>query len=363
MTTLLRTPLFHEYEKLGAKTIDFGGWELPVQFTSIKEEHNAVRQFAGLFDVSHMGEVEVKGSGSLNFLQYLLTNNVAVLGDGEAQYTAMCYEDGGTVDDLLVYRKSENDYLLVINASNIEKDYAWIESHVFGDVTIKNVSEEIAQLAIQGPKAIEIVQSLCNEKVDDIKFFTFRENVQLDGISILLSRTGYTGEDGFEIYCDKNVAADVWSKLLVSGQEKGLVPCGLGARDTLRLEATLSLYGQELTKDITPLEAKIGFAVKLNKECDFLGKEALVKQKEEGLQRRIVGIEIQDRGIPRHGYEVYDGDKLIGEVTSGTQVPTTKRNIGLALVDSNYLEIGTEFDILIRNKKWKAVVTKTPFHK
>lgn len=362
MTTLLRTPLFDEYQNHGGKTIDFGGWELPVQFSSIKEEHQAVREHAGLFDVSHMGEVEVKGSGSLEFLQKLLTNDVSTLIDGQAQYTAMCYEDGGTVDDLLVYRKSENDYLLVINASNIDKDFDWMNKNVFGDVTTKNISSEIAQLAVQGPKAVEIVQSLCSEDVTTIRPFTFKDNFQLDEFEVILSRTGYTGEDGFEIYCSADLAPSIWKKLLEVGSRKGLVPCGLGARDTLRLEACLSLYGQELSKDISPLEAKIGFAVKLNKESDFIGKSALIKQK-ENLTRRVVGIEIKDRGIPRHGYEVYDGDKLIGEVTSGTQIPTTKRNIALALVEAAYLAIGTEVEVLIRNKKWKAEVVATPFYK
>lgn len=362
MTTLLRTPLFDEYQNHGGKTIDFGGWELPVQFSSIKEEHLAVREHAGLFDVSHMGEVEVKGSGSLDFLQNLLTNDVSTLVDGQAQYTAMCYSDGGTVDDLLVYRKSDNDYLLVINASNIDKDYEWITKNLFGDVTTKNISNEVAQLAVQGPKAVEIVQQLCHENVEQIKPFTFKDNFQLGEYTVLLSRTGYTGEDGFEIYCESSLAPSIWRKLLEVGSDKGLVPCGLGARDTLRLEACLSLYGQELSKDISPLEAKIGFAVKLNKEANFIGKSALINQK-ENLTRRVVGIEIKDRGIPRHGYEVYAGDKLIGEVTSGTQIPTTKRNIALALVDKDYLTLGTEVEILIRNKKWQAKVVSTPFYK
>lgn len=362
MTTLLRTPLFVEYQRYGAKTIDFGGWELPVQFTSIKEEHVAVREHAGLFDVSHMGEVEVKGSGSIAFLQYLLTNDVSTLQDGQAQYTAMCYEDGGTVDDLLVYRKGEEDYLLVVNASNIEKDYEWITKHAFGDVTTKNISESVAQLAIQGPRAVEITQLLCEDDISMIRPFTFKDNFQLADYKVLLSRTGYTGEDGFEIYCAVEDVVGIWNKLLEVGAEKGLVPCGLGARDTLRLEATLSLYGQELTNDISPLEAKIGFAVKLNKEADFIGKEALIKQK-ENLSRRVVGIEIKDRGIPRHGYEIFDGEKRIGEVTSGTQIPSTKRNIALALVDIAYIAIGTEVDVLIRNKKWKAEVVATPFYK
>ncbi|GGE73865.1 glycine cleavage system aminomethyltransferase GcvT [Priestia taiwanensis] len=363
MTTLLRTPLFDEYKKLGAKTIDFGGWELPVQFSSIKEEHEAVRGTAGLFDVSHMGEIDVKGANSLTFLQKIMTNDVSLLHDGMAQYSAMCYEGGGTIDDLLIYKKSDHHYLLVVNASNIEKDYAWLASHVEGDVHVTNISNDVAQLAVQGPLALEIVQTLTSENLIDIKYFKFKDGVDVAGKQVLVSRTGYTGEDGVEIYCDSKDAAFLWATILEAGKDKGLVPCGLGARDTLRFESTLPLYGQELSKDITPIEAGIGFAVKTNKECDFFGKEVLKKQKEEGATRKLVAIEMQERGIPRHGYDVVIGEMKVGEVTTGTQIPTTKRNIGLVLIDVAHVALGTEVDVLIRNKKAKAVVVEKPFYK
>ncbi|WP_096201225.1 glycine cleavage system aminomethyltransferase GcvT [Bacillus sp. FJAT-45350] len=359
MSDLKRTPLFDLYKEHGGKTIDFGGWDLPVQFSSIKEEHEAVRTKVGLFDVSHMGEVDVTGPGALSFLQRMLTNDVSKLKDGQAQYTAMCYEDGGTVDDLLVYKRADEDYLLVINASNIEKDIEWLESHITGSVTVKNSSEEIAQLAIQGPLAEEVLQRLTETDLSEIKFFKFKSEVVIAGVSSLVSRTGYTGEDGFEIYCNEDEASNLWQAIM---KDEEVVPCGLGARDTLRFEARLPLYGQELTKDITPLEAGIGFAVKVDKEADFIGKEALKRQKEEGLQRKLVGIEMIDKGIPRTHYEVYSGEKKIGEVTTGTQSPTLKKNVGLALLDIDYTEVGTEVEVQVRKKRLKAKVVKTPFY-
>ncbi|MFC0561642.1 glycine cleavage system aminomethyltransferase GcvT [Halalkalibacter alkalisediminis] len=363
MTDLKRTPLFSLYKESGAKTIDFGGWDLPVQFSSIKDEHEAVRTKAGLFDVSHMGEVEVKGQGALDYLQKLMTNDVSKIVDGQAQYTAMCYENGGTVDDLLIYRKSEDDFLLVINASNIEKDVEWMEQHLTADVTIKNISNEVAQLAIQGPLAERILQKETTHDLSSIRFFRFADHVQIGGVNALVSRTGYTGEDGFEIYCEASEAPKLWSLLLKAGASDGLVPCGLGARDTLRFEVRLPLYGQELTKEITPLEAGIGFAVKVNKEADFIGKSVLTKQKEEGLTRKLVGIEMIDKGIPRTGYEVFVNDKQVGFVTTGTQSPTLKKNVGLAIVDIAYTELGTEVEVQVRKKRLKAKVVSTPFYK
>ncbi|MCA1031695.1 glycine cleavage system aminomethyltransferase GcvT [Bacillus timonensis] len=363
MSELKRTPLFETYAKYGAKTIDFGGWDLPVQFSSIKDEHEAVRTKAGLFDVSHMGEIEVKGTDSLTYLQKMMTNDVATLKDGGAQYTAMCYEDGGTVDDLLVYKKADNDYLLVVNASNIEKDFDWLQSHVFGDVTVNNISDQVGQLALQGPLAEEVLQKLTTTDLSEIKFFKFKEEVELNGKKALVSRTGYTGEDGFEIYCKSEDTPALWDEILAAGKEDGVLPCGLGARDTLRFEANLALYGQELSKDITPIEAGIGFAVKTNKEADFFGKEVLKKQKEEGAPRKIVGIEMIDKGIPRHGYEVFVGEEQVGEVTTGTQSPTLKKNVGLALVTAENAELGKEVEVQVRKKRLKAVVVATPFYK
>jgi len=364
MTGLKRTPLFEVYKENGGKTIDFGGWELPVQFSSIKEEHEAVRSKAGLFDVSHMGEVEVKGKNSLNFLQKMMTNDISKIQKGSAQYTAMCYENGGTVDDLLVYKIEDNHYLLVVNASNIEKDYKWLQDHVEGDVVLDNLSEKTAQLALQGPLAEKVLQKLAGDtELSQIGFFKFQQEVNLNGKKALVSRTGYTGEDGFEIYCDATEAIDLWRAILEAGKEEGVIPCGLGSRDTLRFESVLALYGQELSPEISPLEAGIAFAVKLNKESNFIGKEALRKQKETGLERKLVGIEMIDRGIPRHGYPVYKGEELIGQVTTGTQSPTLKRNIGLALIKTDYTALESEIEVEIRGKRLKAVVVPTPFYK
>lgn len=277
--SLKRTVLFDSYAEYGGKTIDFGGWELPVQFSSIKAEHEAVRTKAGLFDVSHMGEVLVTGEGALSYLQKMVTNDVSKLKDGQAQYTAMCYESGGTVDDLLIYKRGDNNYLLVVNASNIDKDLEWMNSHTTDDVKIEDASSSYALLALQGPIAQEVLQKLTDEPLADIKFFRFKENVDISGHQVLVSRTGYTGEDGFEIYGSPEAIVALWSVILKAGASEGVVPAGLGARDTLRFEAGLPLYGQELSKDISPLETGLGFVVKLNKEEDFFGKEVLASQK------------------------------------------------------------------------------------
>ncbi|HET7579752.1 MAG TPA: glycine cleavage system aminomethyltransferase GcvT [Bacillales bacterium] len=358
-----RTPLFDLYEKYGAKNVEFHGWKMPVQFTKIQEEHEAVRTKAGLFDVSHMGEVTVKGEDALSFLQHLVTNDVSKLAPGKAQYTAMCYENGGTVDDLIIYQKGEADYLLVINSANSESDFEWIASHTEGNVAVKNISDEMAQLAIQGPKAEGILQTLTETDLSEIKFFKFKDDVDVAGVKALVSRTGYTGEDGFEIYCASSDAPQLWEAIMDAGKPEGLVPCGLGARDTLRFEAKLPLYGQELSPDITPVEAGIGFAVKTDKEADFIGKAVLKKQKEEGAPRKLVGLEMIEKGIPRTGYEVYNGEEKIGEVTTGTQSPTLKKNVGLALLKREYTELGTEVEVQIRKKRLKAKVAKTPFYK
>lgn len=363
MAELKRTPLYPLYAKYGAKTIDFGGWELPVQFSSIIEEHEAVRNRAGLFDVSHMGEVTIKGPDALKLIQYLITNDASKLEIGQAIYSPMCYPDGGIVDDLLVYRLGEEAYLLVINASNIEKDVEWIEKHAEGNVEIKNISNETAQLALQGPLAEQILQKLTDQPLHEIGFFRFKENISIDGIKALVSRTGYTGEDGFEIYCDPSDAGALWEKLLAAGKEEGILPCGLGARDTLRFEAKLPLYGQELSPEISPLEAGLGLWVKLDKESDFIGKEVLREQKQNGVPRKLVGIEMIDRGIPRHGYPVFIGEEEIGAVTTGTQSPTLKKNVGLALMKSEYAKEGQEVEVVIRSKQLRAVVVKTPFYR
>lgn len=362
MSELKRTPLYPVYEKYGAKTIDFGGWDLPVQFSSIKEEHEAVRNAAGLFDVSHMGEVEIKGPDALAFLQKVTTNDVSRLSVDQAQYTFMCYPDGGTVDDLLIYKKADNDYMLVINASNIDKDLEWLTHHQLGDVTITNISKEMALLAIQGPKAEQILAKLTSVDLSAIGFFRFKQDVELAGSKVLISRTGYTGEDGFEVYCQAADVVLLWERILEAGKADGLIPCGLGARDTLRFEATFPLYGQELTQDISPLEAGLGFAVKVDKTTPFFGQDALRKQIETGPPRKLVGIEMIDRGIARTDYPVYVGEEQVGEITSGTQAPTLKKNIGLALIKTEVAQLGAEVAVEIRGRRLKAKIVNTPFY-
>jgi aminomethyltransferase len=359
---LKKTPLFDVYPKYNGKIIDFGGWALPVQYSSILEEHEAVRTRAGLFDVSHMGELEVQGKDALANIQKWITNDASKLAAGQALYSPMCREHGGCVDDLLVYKKGDDNYLLVVNAANIEKDFEWVKQNSFGDVTIRNASEDTAQLALQGPLAEQVLQKLTDTDLSQIKYYWFLENVDVAGVKCLVSRTGYTGEDGFELYCAASDAAKLWESILEAGKEDGVLPVGLGARDTLRFEARLPLYGQEISEDITPLEAGLSFFVKFDKG-DFIGRDALLKQKEEGVNRKLVGFEMIERGIPRTRYEVQVNGETIGEVTTGTMGPTVKKNIGLALIDANYATIGQELDIIIRNKPVKGVIIKTPFYK
>lgn len=363
MENLKKTPLFNSYEKYGGKIIDFAGWALPVQYEGIIAEHEAVRTDAGLFDVSHMGEVEIIGEDALKFVQNLITNDISILEDNQILYALMCYQDGGVVDDLIVYRFNENHFFLVINAGNIEKDFEWMLKNKNGfDVDITNISSSIAQLAIQGPKAQAILQKLTDTDLGDIKFFFCKRGILIGGIKCLVSRTGYTGEDGFEIYTDVESVIDLWDRILDAGKEDGLKPIGLGARDTLRFEVNLPLYGNELSESITPLEAGLGFFVKLNKE-NFIGKDALVKQKKEGLRRKIVGFEMKGKAIPRHGYDVFAGDDKVGTVTTGYLSPSIKKNIGLALIDSKYSELGTTIFIKVRNKLIEAIVVDKRFYK
>ncbi|WP_438433186.1 glycine cleavage system aminomethyltransferase GcvT [Gorillibacterium sp. sgz500922] len=369
MTVLKQTPLYPLYaETEGARTIDFGGWELPVQFSGIQAEHDAVRERAGLFDVSHMGEVEVRGDAAEAWLQKLTVNDVAKLADGSAQYSLMCYEDGGTVDDLLVYRIEAGRYLLVLNAANLQKDLEWLNRHLADGVTLTDRSAETALLALQGPLAARIIAKVAADptELSALRPFTFLAETEVCGVKALVSRTGYTGEDGFELYADAADAPALWRGLLEAGKPEGLIPIGLGARDTLRFEAGLSLYGQELSAAISPLEAGLARFVKLDKG-DFIGREALARQKEAGVPRRMVGIEMVDRGIPRPHYPLYAGPEesaeRIGEVTTGTRSPSLKRDLGLALVKADSAEPGTELWIEIRGKRLKAVVIGLPFYK
>lgn len=358
---LKQTP-FYPYYREQAKLVPFAGWELPVQFSGIKEEHHAVRNKAGLFDVSHMGEALVKGYDSLEFLQKMLTNDLRKVEIGQAQYNLMCYPDGGVVDDLLVYRMADREYLLVLNAANTEKDLEWLKKHQTGDVEIEDLSAKYALLALQGPLAEKILQKLTDLDLSQLRFFRFQQDVEVAGVSMMISRSGYTGEDGFELYFSPEHAEKVWNRLLEAGEEDGLLPCGLGARDTLRFETCLPLYGQELSPEITPIEAGVGFAVKVEKG-EFIGSDILAKQKAEGAPRKLVGIEMIGRGIPRTNYPVYVGEEKVGEVTTGTQSPTLKKNIGLVLINKAYSELGQEVEVEIRKKRVPAKVVSIPFYK
>ncbi len=358
-----RTPLYDVYEEYNGKIIDYSGWDLPVQFEGIIPEHMAVRQAAGLFDVSHMGEVTVNGTEAEAFLQYLVTNDVAKMANNDVLYTFMDYEWGGVVDDLLIYKYHTERYLLVINAGNIDKDVAWIEKHAQKyQVDVANISPDVAELAIQGPVAQEILQQVTEQPLSEIGFFQFKDPVQVAGVNCIVSRTGYTGEDGFEIYMANADAIAVWRALMAVGEPLGLKPAGLGSRDTLRFEATLPLYGQELSPDITPLEAGFGYFVKLDKD-DFLGKAALVEQKRVGLKRRIVGFELVGKGIARHGASVVNEDgKEIGFVTTGYKSPFLNRTIGLAMVDMKYRKLGTPIWIKVRSRVIEAKVVSKKFY-
>jgi aminomethyltransferase len=354
-----KTPLYQEHIKLGGNMVDFGGWQLPVQYSSIIEEHEKVRTSAGLFDVSHMGEILVKGEGAEDFLQRMLTNKVAFSTDSQVLYSPMCYPDGGVVDDLLVYKLGYEEYLLVVNASNTDKDYEWLDEHNVTGLQVENVSEKYAQLALQGPKAESILQRLTTTSLKDIKFFHYTSNVDIKGIKVLISRTGYTGEDGFELYLEPSKVVDLWNILLDEGKEDGLAPAGLGARDTLRFEAALSLYGHEISSEISPLEAGLKIFVKMDKG-DFIGKKALEEQIEKGVKRKLVGFEMIGRGIPRNGYEVQVDEETVGYVTSGSFAPTLKKNLGLALISSECAKVGDNINIIIRNRSVEAKIIKTP---
>lgn len=360
---LKRTPLFEVYGNYDAKIVPFAGWEMPIEFKGITEEHKMVRASAGIFDVSHMGEIEVKGKDAEAFCQKICTNDISKLEDNQILYSFMCYENGTVVDDILVYKFSRDDFMLVVNAGNISKDYEWIESHAAGyEVNINNISDSIGQVAIQGPKAEAILQKFTETDLSEIKFFYALRNVDIKGINTIVSRTGYTGEDGFEIYCEAKDSVKLWKLILKESSEEDIIPIGLGARDTLRFEANLPLYGNELSDEITPIEAGYGYFVKLDKD-DFIGKEALMAQKSGGLKRKIVGFELLDKRISRHGYEVYSENDKIGVVTTGYQSPTLQKSIGLALIDAQYAALGNEIYIDIRNKKVPAKIVSRSFYK
>ena len=352
-----RTCLYDKHVALGALISPFGGFDMPIQYTNIVDEHNAVRQACGIFDVSHMGEVLVTGPESEKFVNYIFTNDIAGAPDGKIFYGMMCHPTGGVVDDLLVYRMGAQRFFLVINASNIDKDVAWIMEHAKDyDVVVENQSEKYGEVAVQGPKTEEIVERILGIQCSDLAFYTCKE-VEIAGETIIISRTGYTGEDGFEIYASHAFTNEVWDKLVGSGEVK---PCGLGCRDTLRFEVGLPLYGDELTDEITPLEAGLGMFAKLDK--DFIGRDALAAQKAEGLKRKIVGIELKDKAIPRHGYEVEADGKVIGVVTTGYNSISTGKSVCMAMLDIDYAKLDTEVAVRIRKKVFPGVVTKKRFY-
>jgi aminomethyltransferase len=355
-----RTPLYEAHRRAQGKLVDFAGWELPVQFKGIVEEHTAVRTAAGLFDVSHMGEVLVSGPKALEATQRLLTNDVARLADGQAGYAGLLYDSGGFVDDVIVYRFHPEKFLIVINGANVEKDVAWIKAHSFG-AQIDDLSDEYAQLAVQGPKAASIVQALTRSDLSKVRWYHHAGEGQVAGVGCFIARTGYTGEDGFELYCAPRDAVTLWDALLERGSKDGLVPVGLGARDSLRLEMKYALYGNDIDADHTPLEAGLGWTVKMGKG-DFIGRAALEKQQSEGVARKLVGFTTTDKGIPRHGYPVLKDGRPVGVVTSGTMSPSLKKPVGMAYVPAALSAEGSTFDVEIRGRPVPAVVVKTPFY-
>src|SRR5579863_9766178 len=362
-TSLKRTPLYDEHRALGARLVEFSGWEMPVQYTSISDEHEAVRTRAGLFDVSHMGEFKVEGPGALSFLQHLVPNDVSRLANGQALYTQLCLPNGNTIDDLLVYHIGDDHYMLVVNAGNIEKDFAWVSKQAgnFPHVQVSNQSDATALLALQGPAAQSILQPLTKTDLASIRYYHFAMGT-VDGIDCIISRTGYTGEDGFELYCSSADVVKLWRAVLAAGKERGLLPAGLGARDTLRLEAGYCLYGHELDEATNPLEASLGWTIKLNKG-EFIGHDALAKIKEQGTKRKLVGIEMVERGVCRGGYGIFIDGQQIGALTSGAPSPTLNKNIGMGYVEAAYAVPGTPVSIDIRGKQTAAQIVALPFYK
>ena len=361
-TSLKRTPLFEQHRQLGARLVEFGGWEMPVQYSGILDEHRAVRTRAGLFDVSHMGEFRVNGAGALDFLQRLVPNDVARLAVNQALYTQLCRPDGGVVDDLLIYHLGESDYMLVVNAGNIAKDFAWIQQQSAGfAVQLIDQSAKTALLAVQGPNALAFLQPLTQVDLAPIGYYHCAPGM-VSRATCLISRTGYTGEDGFELYCPADAVVDLWQDLLLAGNPHGLVPAGLGARDTLRLEAAYCLYDHELTDQTNPLEAGLGWTVKLAKG-DFIGHDALTKIKAQGVPRKLVGIVLSERGVARGGYAIYDGERQIGVLTSGAPSPTLNKNIGMGYVETALAAPGKSVQIDIRGRRTAAQIVALPFYK
>jgi aminomethyltransferase len=356
-----KTCLYDKHVALGALMSPFGGFDMPIQYSGIVDEHQAVRTACGVFDVSHMGEVLITGNDAERYVNHIFTNDVVGMPNGKILYGMMCYEDGGVVDDLLVYKKGENDFFLVINAANIDKDWAWIQEQAKGyDVQLEHQSDMYGELAVQGPDSEQVLKDVLGIDGSDLTFYTFKPLLPLTSHpSPLLSRTGYTGEDGFEIYATPYYINECWDKLIASGRCK---PCGLGCRDTLRFEVGLPLYGDELSADITPIMAGLGIFVKLDKE-EFIGKNALAKQKADGPAKKIVGIELADKAIPRHGYTVLNMEgEPIGEVTTGYHTISTDKSVCMALIDTPYAKLDTDVQIQIRKKVFPGKVVKKQFY-
>ena len=358
---LKRTTLYETHLKYGGKMVPFAGWEMPVQYTAgVINEHNAVRTACGIFDVSHMGEITVEGPDAVANLNYLLTNDFSGMADGQARYSPMCNDDGGVVDDLIANRKDEDEFLLVVNAANKDKDFNWIKAHAFGDVTIEDISDTVGQIALQGPRAMEILSKLVN--VEDIpeEYYTAKYDVPMCGTHVMISTTGYTGEEGVEIYMPKDEAPVIWEALMEAGKDCGLIPCGLGARDTLRLEAGMPLYGHEMDDTITPKEALLSIFVKMDK-ADFIGKEALERKTPPA--RKKVGLEVTGRGIIREHMDVYKNGKKIGVTTSGTMCPYIKKAVACALVDADERVLGDEVEVDVRGRRVPAKMVSATFYK
>ncbi len=360
--TLKNTALAETHISLGAKMVPFAGYNMPVSYTGLNDEHLTVRNAVGVFDVSHMGEFILKGDKALDLIQYVTTNDASQLYDGRVQYSCLPNGKGGIVDDLLVYRIDEKTYLLVVNASNMEKDWNWISKHNTFGVDMKNISDRTSLLAVQGPKALNTLQKLTDINLGEIPYYHFRKGKFAGHDNILISNTGYTGAGGFEVYFDNEVAGDIWNAIFKAGEEFGIKPIGLGARDTLRLEMGFCLYGNDIDDTTSPIEAGLGWVTKFNKE--FIDKAVLLEQKEKGVARKLVAFEMIDRGIPRHDYELADASgNVIGKVTSGTQSPSLQKGIGMGYVKTEFSKAGTEIFVKVRDKALKALVVKLPFYK
>jgi aminomethyltransferase len=361
---MTRTPFYEIHKSCNAKIVEFAGFEMPVEYTGIKDEHMTVRNNAGVFDVSHMGEIWVKGPDSLAFIQKVTTNDASVLQQGQAQYSCFPNGKGGIVDDLLVYYFEPQKYLLVVNASNIQKDWDWLVSQNDLGVELENASDKICQLAVQGPKALQILQKLTDTDLSTIRYYTFKVG-RLAGIDdVIISATGYTGAGGFELYFHNEFAQPIWDAIFEAGKDDGIKPIGLGARDTLRLEMGFCLYGNDIDDTTSPIEAGLGWITKFTDMKKFINKDIFLRQKYEGVTRNLRGFEMIDRGIPRHGYEIVDEEGVvIGIVTSGTQSPVLEKGIGMGYINSDFSTLGSDIYILVRNKRLKARVVKMPFIK